>query len=140
MIRKQPLPADVHRRVATLGDILSSSPAIVFAYLFGSAAENRITPLSDVDVAVFIGENHDPTEARLEAIRRVTEHLGTDEVDLVVLNTAPTALLGRILLQRKVLRDRDPHRRQRFESLALRQYFDFHVFERRLLERRAARG
>ena len=75
-----------------------------------------------------------------KAIRRVTEHLRTDEVDLVVLNTAPTALLGRILVQRKVLCDGDPFQRRRFESLALRQFFDFRLFERRLLERRRAGG
>ena len=140
MIRKRPLPVDVEQRIATLGAALAGCPAVVFAYLFGGAAEGRLTPLSDVDVAVFLDERCDAVESRLEVIRLVTEHLRTDEVDVVLLNTAPTALLGRILLQRRVLCDREPFKRQRFESQALRQFFDFRIFERRLLERRAARG
>jgi hypothetical protein len=140
VIRKHPLPADIRRRIASLGDVLADCPGVVFAYLFGGAAEDRLGLLSDVDVAVYLDGSCDAVEARLEAIRRVTAHLGTDEVDLVVLNTAPTALLGRILLQRKVLCDREPFRRHRFESLALRQFFDFRIYERRLLERRAGRG
>jgi hypothetical protein len=57
-------------------------------------------------------------------------------VDLVMLNTAPTALAGRVLAGRRVILDRDPFRRHRFESLALRRFFDFRLFEHRLLARR----
>ena len=39
----------------------------------------------------------------------------------VVLNTAPTALVGRILGSRRVILDREPFRRHRFESQALRE-------------------
>jgi predicted nucleotidyltransferase len=137
---KGPLPADIDRRLATLGDALKDSPGLLFAYLFGGAAEGRLTPLSDVDVAVFFDEACDLVEARLHAGLRATRHLGTDEVDLVVLNSAPTALLGRILKSRRVICDRDPFRRHRFESLALREFFDFRIFEHRLLERRFGRG
>jgi len=77
---------------------------------------------------------------RLEVIGRATAHLGTDEVDVVVLNTAPTALAGRILQSRQVICDRDPFRRHRFESRALREFFDFRVFERRHLAQRFGRG
>jgi len=47
---------------------------------------------------------------------------------VVVLNTAPTALTGRILQARQVIFDRDPFRRHLFESLALREFFDFRIF------------
>jgi hypothetical protein len=39
-----------------------------------------------------------------------------------------------------VICDRDPFRRHRFESLALRQFFDFSILEHRLLARRYAGG
>ena len=71
---------------------------------------------------------------------KITAHLATDEVDVVVLNNAPTALLGRVLATRRVLLDRDPFFRHRFESRALRESFDFRVFERRHLTRRFGRG
>ncbi|WP_337288948.1 nucleotidyltransferase domain-containing protein [Candidatus Methylomirabilis sp.] len=115
-------------------------PGVMFAYLFGGAATSRLRPLSDVDVAVYLDDSVDPIEGRLKAVGVVTTHLGTDEVDLVVLNTAPTVLTGRILQTRRVICDRDPFRRHRFESLVLREFFDFRIFEHRLLVRRYGSG
>ncbi len=140
MIRRAPLPAGVEERLATLGLALARCPGIVFAYLFGGAVRGALRPLSDVDVAVYLDEATDLVEGRLEAIGIVTKHLGTDEVDLVVLNTAPTALVGRILQTRRVVCDRDPFHRHRFESLALRKFLDFRILEHRLLAQRSARG
>ena len=140
MISKVPLPLDVRERIETLGRTLENCPGIVFAYLFGGAAGGPARPLSDVDVAVYLGEGADPFEARLETARRAATHLGTDEVDVVVLNTAPTALVGRILQSRRVICDHNAFLRHRFESRALREFFDFRVFEHRLLNRRYAGG
>jgi predicted nucleotidyltransferase len=140
MHRGRPLPANIEARLASLGEALEPSPGLVFAYLFGGAARGRLTPLSDIDVAVFFEDGSDLEECRLEALQRTTRHLGTDEVDLVVLNTAPSALLARILPGRRVLCDRVPFRRHRFESLEARRAADFRIFERRLLERRFGRG
>jgi len=104
----------------------------------GRAADLR--PLSDIDVAVYLDGRVDQVQARLDLIGMVTKHVGTDEVDLVVLNQAPTALLGRIVQSRRVIVDKDPFLRHRFESLALRQFLDFRIFERRILDARFARG
>jgi hypothetical protein len=138
--RGRPLPPGIEERLASLGEALESCPGLLFAYLFGGAAQGRLTPLSDVDVAVFFEEGHDLDECRLEALRRVTRHLGTDEVDLVVLNGAPSGLLARLLPTRRVISDREPFRRHRFESLEARKAADFRLFERRLLERRFGNG
>jgi len=140
MIHKTSLPADIEERLGTLGRALEKCPGVVFAYVFGGAAAGRLGPLSDVDVAVYLEDAGDPIEGRLEAIGAITAHLGTDEVDLVVLNTAPTALVGRVLQNRRVICDREPFRRHRFESLALREFLDFRIFEHRLLARRYASG
>lgn len=140
MIHKTPLPPGIQEGLKTLGQTLEKCSGVVFAYLFGGAAVERLAPLSDVDVAVYLDETVEPIEARLEAIGAVTAHLGTDEVDLIVLNTAPIALTGRILQSRRVIYDRDPFRRHRFESLVLRQFLDFRIFEHRLLARRHAGG
>ncbi len=134
------LPENIRERLRTLGQALEKCSGVTFGYLIGGAAAGRVGPLSDVDVAVYLDSALDPVEQQLEVIEAVTAHLGTDEVDLVVLNTAPTALIGRILQNRQVICDRDPFRRHRFESLALREFFDFRVFEHRLLARRFAGG
>lgn len=140
MIRRRPLLSDIEARLGTLGEALARCSGVVFAYLFGGAGAGRLRPLSDVDVAVYLDDAIDPLEARLAAVRAVTVHLGTDEVDLVVLNQAPTALAGRVLTTRQVILDRDPLRRHRFESLAIRTFLDFRILEHRLLARRAAGG
>ncbi len=140
MIYKTRLPKDIEQRLGSLGQALGRCPGILFAYLFGGAAGSHLRPLSDVDVAVYLDESVDPVEGRLEAIGVVTAHLTTDEVDLVVLNNAPTALTGRILQTRRVIVDHDSFRRHRFESLALREFFDFRLFEHRLLARRYGGG
>ena len=140
MIRQKPLPTDIATRLSDLGRALESCPAVIFAYVFGGAAVGDLTPLSDVDVAVYVAESADPVEARLDVVGAVTSHLGTDEVDVVVLNTAPTALVGRILGTRRVILDREPFRRHRFESLRLREFLDFRIFEHRLLSRRYPGG
>lgn len=140
MQRRTPLPPDISQRIASLGDALKECPEVVFAYLFGGAARGELRALSDVDVAVYLDEDADPVDALLRATTLATRHLGTDEVDVVRLNTAPTALLGRILLDRVVLLDRDPFLRHRFESKALRTFHDFRIIERRILERRYGGG
>ena len=140
MRRGAPLPAQIEERLATLGAILAPEPAVKFAYVFGGAGRGVLHPLSDVDVAVYLDEAVDPVQARIDLIGVVTKHLGTDELDLVVLNRAPTALLGRILQSRKVIVDKEPFLRHRFESLALRTFLDFRIFERRFLDTRFARG
>jgi predicted nucleotidyltransferase len=140
MRRKAPLPAEIEQRLATLGAVLEAQPAVRFAYVFGGAGRGTLRPLSDVDVAVYLDDAVDPVQTRLDLIGVVTKHLGTDEIDLVVLNRAATALLGRILQSRRVIAEKDPFLRHRFESLTLRQFLDFRVFEQRFLDRRFARG
>ncbi len=139
MIRRKRLPSDVSARLPGLGDALARCPAVAFAYLFGGAARGELRPLSDIDVAVFL-RGADPLEARFEVIGAATRHLGTDEVDLVVLNSATSALVGRILQSRRVIVDREPFLRHRFESAELRKFFDFRELERHALEGRRGGG
>jgi hypothetical protein len=140
MRRGAVLPAEIGPRLAGLGAVLGRHPAVQFAYVFGGAGRGDLRPLSDIDVAVYLDEAVDSVRARLDLIGEVTKHLRTDAVDLVVLNDAPTALLGRILQSRRVIFERDPFVRHRFESRALRQFLDFRIFERRFLDARFARG
>jgi predicted nucleotidyltransferase len=141
MIHKAPLPQDIDERLCSLETILASCGDVIFAYLFGSVAEGRRSPLSDVDLGVYLrDEGNDLEEARLKLLARVTGHLGTEEVDLVLLNRAPIALLGRLLQSRRVLLDNAPFLRHRFESRAIREFLDFRIFEHRLLKRRFRHG
>lgn len=121
-------------------DGLEQIDAVTFAYLFGSRAAGTARPSSDVDVAVFLKDGVDLIEEKLSIIGCLTQRLQTDAVDVVILNTAPISLVGRILSKREVIIDREPYRRHSFESLALRQYMDFSVKETANLDRRFRLG
>jgi uncharacterized protein len=131
MIRFKKLPDNIHRKIDLLSETLKDEPNIIFMYLFGGLLNKRPNPLSDVDIAVYLKstKNFD----YLDAFSRITDMLDTDEVDLVVLNNTPISLAGRILQNRKVLIDNNPFLRHRYESLTLREYFDFSIKEKDIL-------
>lgn len=100
---------------------------VVAGTLFGSQATGRAGPLSDVDIAVWLDPNL-PRE-KLSALRSeltlaAVEALGTDEIDIVVLNGAPPLLRHRALKGGTRLIDRDPRARVRLETTALLDYLD----------------
>jgi uncharacterized protein len=108
---------------------------VIFAYLFGSQTTGRTHARSDVDVAVYVelANGEQPgLDLTLDLIGKfeTAAHLGN--VDLVVLNAAPLCLAGRIIQQRVVLYSRDEPARVRFESLKLREFFDFEIHAREL--------
>ena len=138
---KLTLPPDLESRLAGLGDAISAAtPDVQFAYLFGSVATGARTPLSDIDIAVFATPGTDRHAAQLAVARAAARQLGTDAIDVVLLNTAPVSLAGRVLGSRRVLLDRDPFARHRYESATARLFQDFLIREHRVLTERAAHG
>jgi predicted nucleotidyltransferase len=96
-------PVDV-TRLARLGDFFATRPdlGVVSAYLFGSQAEGRAHQESDVDLAVLLDWARHPTaadrfDARLLLIADAMSLLGTNEVDLVILNDLPPLFARSIL-------------------------------------------
>lgn len=132
------LPGDIFSRVETLGSAFERDERIVFAYLFGSLAKGAPKPLADVDLAVYLASGSAGAEARAELSGLVSDLLGTDAFDLVVLNNAPLSLVGRILGARRVIADKQPYLRHAFESRMLREFFDFRRKEQDILFRRFA--
>jgi predicted nucleotidyltransferase len=133
-------PTDVDVIAERAGTVLAETPSVVFGYLFGSLAGGTAGPLSDIDVAVYLREGTDPGEEKLDLTARLVDALATDRVDVVVLNTAPLPLQARVLRCNHILLDRAPHLRHAFESLVLREYFDFSRFEEAILRRRFSIG
>jgi predicted nucleotidyltransferase len=109
------------------------------AYLFGSVAGEMATHLSDIDIAVYLTDN-DVADKRLEILVDLIDILKSDNVDLVILNTAPLSLKMKIIQTKKILAENKPNLRHDFESRTLRSYFDFSKLEKRILENRYLRG
>lgn len=131
-------PRDMIPSVATdlesrLIEFFRADPRGVAAvYVFGSTARGTPGPDSDVDVAVLLPTTplatFDQQPYRLEGdLERV---LGRT-VDLVVLNRAPVDLKSRVLRDGRLLVDRDPSTRIRFEVQTRNEAFDLEPILRR---------
>ena len=136
MIKFEKIPAKILLNIQTAKDVLDQDAKVVFAYLFGGLARGRIMPLSDVDIAVYLNNMDDLPQYKLDLFDRLTDALGTCEVDLVVLNKASISLVGRILAGKQVIVDKEPYQRHIYESVALREFFDFRVKEDNLFSSR----
>lgn len=80
---KQFTDASLHQVEA----FLAKQDDVAFAYLFGSQASKRQTPVSDIDIAVFMVESITP-KRYLELLVVFDDNLKRDDIDLVILNTA----------------------------------------------------
>ncbi len=118
---------------------LSIDGDIVAIYLFGSYAEGRQTPISDIDFAVLLNGDFPPSryfEKKLELLAMITSLLKTDEVDLIILNHAPPALSYRILSKGRLIFEKEDGKGQRvnFQVRTYDRYFDFKPIEKILRE------
>ena len=140
MIKYSRLPDNIQDNLPKAEAYLKSRPDVCFAYLFGSLAKGKSLPLSDVDIAVNLSESSDVVEKKLEILGALVDLLETDEIDLVILNEAPLTLRMKILENKKLIADNSPFLRHRYESLTMREYFDFSIKEKAILERKFLSG
>jgi hypothetical protein len=136
MIKYKKLPENVLQLLPDAVDYLESHSEVTFAYLFGGLARGKPQPLSDVDIAIYLRTVGNAAEEKLEILGNLMAILHTDEIDLVVLNTAALALVMNIVKPRKIIVDKDPFSRHIFESVTMRKYFDFSIKEAAMLRRR----
>ena len=140
MIKFDRLPENIHKLLPKAKVYLNGHPKVIFAYLFGSLAKGKPTPLSDVDIAVYLSEESDAIQVKMELLGKLMELLETDEIDLTILNTASLPLTARGIENKILLVDKKPFLRHSFESLILREYFDFSRKEMEILQRRYSVG
>jgi predicted nucleotidyltransferase len=135
-------PEDLIER---LQDVLARHPAVAVAYLFGSRARGRTSPLSDIDVAVlldraFVGDRF---ALQLELAGSIAAAVGSDAVDVVLLDDAPPSLAYRVLRDGRVILCRDELLRVRHRLRAIDEYLDTELLRRRnraILRRRLTEG
>lgn len=104
--------------------LLRNHPEVRFAFLFGSSVRGRTTPLSDLDLAVYVGDVSPSRDIRSELASELIGALKRNDVDLVLLNDTPPLLRHRILTQGECFLVRDPLEEQRFFVRTLQEYFD----------------
>ena len=119
---------DSAQLVTRLTPALEPRAEILEAYLFGSRARGDAHGQSDVDVAVYVDksladEGHWGYRAELTTV--LMDALGTNDVDVVVLNEAPPLLYHRVLRDGILLVTRDLQATTTRAGYALSRYFDF---------------
>jgi predicted nucleotidyltransferase len=80
--RENPLPPDINARLQQARLALEKDPRAVFAYLFGGFGRGKSTPLSDIDIAVYLDRSADVSATKLDLIGAFMQALDTDEVDI----------------------------------------------------------
>ena len=136
MLAEQPLPSDIDHRIRALATAWAEDPEVAAIYLFGSRAGAHPGPRSDVDLAVVLSDRLDDDarwQKRLHLIADACRCLGTDAVDLIVLEDAPTVLGHRVLARGVLLAEGEPRRRVRVAERIMSQYLD-EAYLRRVLD------
>ena len=113
-------------RLPSLVEKLSAFPEVTAIYLFGSFARGNPRKMSDVDIAVFTsgGSGKKGPPRHLDYIVAASKALGTDRLDLVILDSAPLALRHTVFRDGRLLLLRDQEALARFREDSLRQYLD----------------
>jgi hypothetical protein len=122
------MPRDARQLLATLATTLESRAEVLEAYLFGSSATGAARAHSDVDVAVYLGDPRPPSSPfgyAADLAAALMAALGTNRVDVVVLNDAPPLLYHRVLRDGRRILSRDPRATTTREGYALSRYCDW---------------
>jgi predicted nucleotidyltransferase len=113
---------------AKLRALLDAREEVLEAYLFGSVAAGSAQPHSDIDVAVYLRKSRPPASAFgyvADLTAALMQALGTNRVDVVVLNEAPPLLYHRVLRDGVRILSRDLRATTTREGQALSRYCDF---------------
>lgn len=68
MIKFYRLPENINHFLPDVREYLNKHPEVVFAYFFGSLARGRVSPLSDVDSAIYRVKDVEITMEKLEIL------------------------------------------------------------------------
>ncbi|NBC17390.1 MAG: nucleotidyltransferase domain-containing protein [Bacteroidetes bacterium] len=120
-----------------LAAVFAAHPEVRAAYLFGSAAEGRLRPGSDVDIGIFTGDVPYP---KLELLTDLARQ-GFDRVDLVRLDDAVPVVQFEAVRQNRLIYAVKDFDRGTTYSRVIRRYLDIlpylerhrRAYKRRLL-------
>ncbi len=100
---------------------------VVVAYLFGSFAVGTYTPLSDIDIAVLFDRGLPKKvveELENEIFDGLMKIFKTDEIDLVVLGSAPLSVRYGVLKTAKIIYCNNVEKTVDFQTEVVSKYLD----------------
>ncbi|HWP90624.1 MAG TPA: nucleotidyltransferase domain-containing protein [Thermodesulfobacteriota bacterium] len=110
-----------------LNGIILRYPQIKLVYLFGSQARGEVGPLSDYDFAIYFDEKDRKKmfDTKLELMGQLSRILGTDKVDIAILNLSEMPEFRfNVIMEGQLIYEEEPFR-VIVEPKILNEYFDF---------------
>ena len=111
-----------------LDEIFNRYPYIAAAYLFGSYAQDKEGPMSDIDIALLLKKPHPEGRKLIHEIDYLAYLLSKTfgrEVDLTILNHQGLVFQHNVLKTGRLIYDAAPDVRIRFETGVITHYCDF---------------
>ena len=123
---RQPVPELTADRKQALVELLAAEPTLVLAYLHGSRVRGG-GPLSDIDLAVLLDRSL--SSSRRDVVLRslfagMAKTIGTYEIDLVDLASAPPLLRHRVVRDGELLVEQNSRARVEFVRDTILVYLD----------------
>ena len=116
------------QEIEKLKDIFKDYSYISSAYLFGSYVLGKITPMSDVDIAVLLKEPYPKGRYlihQMDYLAVKIEEVIKKEVDIVEMNRQGLIFQYNVLRTGKLIYDADPSFRVNYVSRLISAYCDF---------------
>lgn len=115
--------------------IVQNDKNIISAYIHGSFVYSE--DFNDIDIGLFLNkEILKPYEYEVSLEIELEKQVCTP-CDVRILNNAPLSFIQNVIRTGKLILDHNPDQRADFESLTLREYFDFQSFRKRYLKETA---
>ncbi len=114
-------------QINALQAALQNFPQVLFAYLFGSQATGNITPMSDVDIAVYFADHLSATQQfklQLDLIGVLGQALQRNDVEVAVLNNEAIVLRYEVVNTGRLIFSRSDDAQIEFFVQSHREYFD----------------
>lgn len=105
--------------------VLIDFATVSLVYLFGSQVNGRIGAMSNYDLAILTDPAEDNATIQIHFQHAIVRAIGTNKVDVVLLNHAPIDLTYHIISEGKLLYKRDLLTQVEFEARVLSQYGDY---------------
>lgn len=119
---------------------------VVVAYLFGSLVKKEISPLSDIDLAVYLDERiprNRQNEVHMTLLNELITILG-DDIDLILMNSADLLMNFNIIKEGEIIYQRSETEKVMIESEIMDRYMDMRYYHKRhvdvTLDRMAKEG
>ncbi|MDP2210657.1 MAG: nucleotidyltransferase domain-containing protein [Candidatus Aquicultor sp.] len=115
----------------SIKDLFVSDENVALAFVFGSIATGKMHPDSDIDVAVLLSscrDRHKCAEISLSLSEQLAKMLGTDKVDLVILNTANPLLMFEVATKGVLVYERQAGLADDFKLKAVKMRMDAKKF------------